>query len=85
MIGDAGASLRGTHHMDAPHHHALSCARDGIQRSACWVVGVHELAKKKKKKKPSKTMTPALLVAACTPDASPAEILHFPILIYLFG
>jgi hypothetical protein len=40
---------------------------------------------KKKKKKPSKTMTPALLVAACTPDASPAEILHFPILIYLFG
>lgn len=46
VIGDAGASLRGTHHMDAPHHHALSCARDGLQRSACWVVGVHELARK---------------------------------------
>lgn len=46
VIGDAGASLRGTHHMDAPHHQALSCARDGLQRSACWVVGVHELAKK---------------------------------------
>ena len=39
VIGDAGASLRGAHHMDAPHHH-------GLQRSACWVVGVHELAKK---------------------------------------
>ena len=44
MIGDDGASLRGTHHMDVPHHHALSCARDGLQRSACWVVGVHEMA-----------------------------------------
>ena len=44
VIGDVGASLRGTHHMDAPHHHALSCARDGLQRSACWVVGVHEMA-----------------------------------------
>ena len=46
MIGDVGASLRGTHHMDAPHHHALSFARDGLQRSACWVVGGHEVAAK---------------------------------------
>jgi hypothetical protein len=46
VIGDAGASLRGTHHMDAPHHDALSCARDGLQRSACWVVGVQEMAAK---------------------------------------
>ena len=45
MIGDVGASLRGTHHMDAPHDHdALSCARDGLERFACWVVGVHVMA-----------------------------------------
>lgn len=73
MIGDAGASLRETHHMDAPHHHALSCARDGLQRSACWVVGVHEMAKKKEKTLP-----------CCMPAALPAEIPHFPIRIYLW-
>jgi hypothetical protein len=68
VIGDAGASLRGTHHMDAPHHHALSCARDGIQRSACWVVGVHELAKKKKNMNPS---LPCLLLPALALHALP--------------
>jgi hypothetical protein len=48
-----------TRHTDAPRDQALSCARDGLERSACWVVGVHVMAREQNPKQNKYEALPA--------------------------